>query len=151
MNDRKDAIDFVFSYFKKEGFKRRGNKFVLINDEVTRIIEFQSSNYWRGIYINLGVYFSGLGDKPAVTQIYDCHLSYRINSLPIVIEDYTDEGIMSDIIAGTVLFFKRACDFTWLLNGFPTNVNQEKIEVMNTTNDKLFAYLEVKVGKRSTN
>ena len=60
MIDKKDCIKLIDELFIPIGFKRKGNNWVYNDNELSKIVNLQKSNYGNFSYINYGYIIRGL-------------------------------------------------------------------------------------------
>jgi uncharacterized protein YjdB len=58
--EKKDLIKLLDEVFVPLAFKRKGNNWVLNDDELSKLINLQKSNYSNAFYINYGYIIKGL-------------------------------------------------------------------------------------------
>lgn len=142
---RINIVERIVNYFKEKGFKKRSNKLFKRTEDELLIIEFQSSRYFEGVYINVGVFFLGVADeKRLVIPVYDCHLEHRVNELAIEISDVGDEKITEKLIEPIVSFFDNATNIEWLLSDYPNNFKAKDISLQKFTYASFKEYLKGK-------
>jgi hypothetical protein len=85
--EKKDLIKLLDEIFIPLGFKRKGNNWVLVGDELSKIINLQKSNYSNAFYINYGFTIKGL--KLDTTD----HVGNRLAS-----SDKNEQKIITDLL-----------------------------------------------------
>ena len=65
---------------KLYGFKKSGATWRQRSDEAISVLNLQGSQWAPSFYINLGVYFRGLGNREQPAE-YECHIRARLDAL----------------------------------------------------------------------
>ena len=76
--DRKELINILNEVLVPIGFKRKGNYWVMIGNEITKMVNLQKSNYGNFFYINYGYILQSIQLDNVMMHIYN-----RVTSLDI--------------------------------------------------------------------
>lgn len=138
-----NSLQFLADELKKIGFNKKANRWMVSTNNITKLVELQSSSYWDGYYINLGVCFDEL-KKETVNNIasHDCHLVKRINPTPLEESFFSDENSVGKIVENIDTFFTKTSSVDWLKEHFPEDIKENGIEVMNIKVADLKHYIE---------
>lgn len=141
--EKKEHLNIFSQELKKIGFKKKANRWTIKGDIITKLIELQSSFYWNGYYINLGVCFNEIrGEDSKSIASYDCHLVRRVNPMALASTIFLDEEFVTSTIEEINAFFEKAASIEWLRNNFPKEIKIKNIELMNIKVIDFRNYLE---------
>lgn len=98
---RENAIKILSVFLKEKGFKKKGQVWYLLKENVALMVEYQGSYHFSGFYLNIGLYFPKLNneEKFVVHKGYDWQIENRY-------KDYMDNLIGTDKYVDDLISFE---------------------------------------------
>ena len=122
---RENAIKILSVFLKEKGFKKKGQVWYLLKENVALMVEYQGSYHFSGFYANIGLYFPKLNneEKFVVHKSYDWQIEDRYKT-------YMDKLVGTGMYVDDLISFEVS-EEEFLIEMEQLKVNLDKIlEIM---------------------
>ncbi len=163
---KEKVLGLLTSFFKKNGFKKRGNVWYSSNSSILLLCEYQGSRIMNGFYLNFGLYFPEIDDSKKIPKSYDWHFSGRysrflhsgegefndkafsFDSSESVFDDVLDE-MFSNIEEVILPCLREMQDYRFFVDNFPEEFDFSKMWIMNITEEDFLSFVKTRLPVKS--